>query len=511
MLEEALSGLPQEKQETPHLVEKILFGLGFNDDLLQSSPSCLSGGYHLRLKLAKVLAKEPNCLLLDEPTNYLDIESIDWLISHLKRWKGECILVSHDRSFIDAVVSSVMGIYRKKLKKHQGTTEHFYQKLLEEEELYEKTQVQLEKKKEHLERFIHRFGAKASKASQARSKEKALQKIPTLAKLVALESLAFSFTYAPYPGKIQAKAQDLSFGYEGEPKIIKHLSFEIEKGGRIAIIGKNGRGKSTLLRLLSQEISPVLGSYKLFDSVQIGYFGQTHMTKLDPQKTIEEEIASANRLLSYTEVKNLCGQMCFPSESSQKKIEVLSGGEKSRVLLGKILATPTNLLLLDEPTHHLDMESVEAFIEATNDYPGAVVLVTHSEWMLEAFAPTLLILFEEEGQRIFLGTYAEFLEKGGWQKPASCKKLPKEVQTLDIRALAKAKKSLQSKIASLEQTIMSKEEELARVEKLLLDCYEQGTHSSLKELTLQSMFLREEIDKLYLHLEQIDQELSSFG
>jgi ATP-binding cassette subfamily F protein 3 len=508
VLEEALRDLPEEKQL--YEVESILFGLGFDDALLDASPEILSGGYHLRLKLAKVLCQEPDCLLLDEPTNYLDILSLRWLERHLRNWKGECLLISHDRDFLENIIDHTMGLHRKTLRRVAGGLETFYQKIVEEEEVYEKTRMNLEKKKQHLEGFISRFGAKASKATQAQSKAKALQKLPSLAKLASLEDLAFEFHYTPFSGKKIASANSLSFSYKPEEPLIQNLSFEIERGKRVAIIGKNGMGKSTLLKIIAGELSPQMGSCILSDQAKIGYFGQTHISHLDPQKTIEEEIAETNSNLSYTAVRGICGLMMFSSDLAKKKIHVLSGGEKSRVLLGKILASPTNVLLLDEPTHHLDLESIESLMEAIETYEGTVVLVTHSESMLERLNPDFLIVFQGNEQKLFLGNYTEFLEKEGWEEASKKKKSKKTPPPPIKNTCSKQQKSLQKGISTIENRIEVLEKEKVQLEKELEEaCLKQETSTLAKVPPLLSV-LQKEIETLYQELEKLYQEESSF-
>ena len=360
--EEAALGLPPGEEEMVYKAETILFGLGFSEEDLDRPPSDFSGGFQLRLHLAKVLVSEPDCLLLDEPTNYLDILSIRWLMQFLSRWKAEFIIISHDRDFLDQVSTHTMGLHRGKAKKFKGGTIHYYEKILLEEEVYEKTRVKMEKKRAHAESFIERFGAKATKAAQAQSRVKMLAREPALEKLNAIASLSFSFHEAPFPGKKMVEAKNLFFSYTEEP-LIQEVSLMIEKGDRIGIIGKNGRGKATLRRLLSGDLASQKGELQASENLRIGYFGQTHIDRLNPNHTIEEEISLANPLLNYTEVKGIAGTMMFSGDLSCKKISLLSGGERSRVLLGKILAKPCNLLLLDEPTHHLDIESVEALID----------------------------------------------------------------------------------------------------------------------------------------------------
>ncbi len=302
------------------------------------------------------------------------------------------------------------------MHKVKGDSIHFFEQIMQKEEIYEKTRQNLEKKREHLQGFIERFGAKASKATQAASKQKALGRIPVLENLKNLYELDFQFNEANFYGKKMLEAQDVSFSYNPEqlPLLIEKFALTIEKGERIAFIGKNGRGKSTLLRLLAGDLKPNEGEIKRSDNLEIGYFGQTNIDRLHPRHSIEEEIAAANPKLSYTQVKAICGLMMFTGDKSKKLNGVLSGGEKSRVLLGKIVASPCNLLLLDEPTHHLDMESIEALIDAIEDFQGAVIMVTHSELILKRMALNKIVVCSENKQEIFLGTYEEFLDSKGW-------------------------------------------------------------------------------------------------
>jgi len=423
LIEEAALGLLNSEEENLFQAEKILFGLGFKEEDMQRPPHEFSGGFQLRLHLAKVLLSDPDCLLLDEPTNYLDILSIRWLAKFLKKWRGEFILISHDREFMDSVTTHTMGIHREKVRKCKGGTIAFFEQILLEEEVHERTRQNLEKKRSHAQAFVERFGAKASKAAQAQSRQKMMQRIPTLEKLKQIHHLDFHFNDAFFPGKMMLEAQELSFSYtpEVKPLLIEGLSLSIAKGERIAIIGKNGYGKSTILRLLAQDLAPVSGNLKTSENVRLGYFGQTNIDRLHPKNSVEQEIAAANTKLNMTEVKGICGLMMFSGSKAEKVTSILSGGERSRVLLGKIVAAPCNLLLLDEPTHHLDMESIEALIDALEEFQGSVVLVTHSELILKRLALDKLIVCHRDRQEMFLGGYEEFLEKKGWEEEADAK------------------------------------------------------------------------------------------
>ncbi len=419
VLEECVQVLnPEDFLE--HEAEKILFGLGFSDEDLQKDPKSFSGGYQIRINLTKVLLQAPNLLLLDEPTNYLDIVSMRWLKAFLKNFPGEIMLITHDREFMDDVVTHTMGLHRQQLKKIKGDTSKFYEQILQEEEMYEKTRENLDKKRKEMEAFVERFKAKASKAAQAQSRMKALEKMSSMDKLADVESLGFRFRFVECPGKQIAETKHLSFSYDGDKHnaLFHQLSIPINREDRIGIIGKNGKGKSTLLNVIAGILDPIEGKVSFHPSVQIGHFGQTNINRLNMENTIAEEIQEENSSLTISGVRNICGTMMFEGDLAKKKIKVLSGGERARVLLGKILAKPANLLLLDEPTNHLDMESIESLTEEIGNFPGAVVIVTHSEIMLRNLA-TKLVIFHNGNAEIFNGTYDEFLEKIGWESEES--------------------------------------------------------------------------------------------
>lgn len=509
VFDEALLGL-QDKEHT-YKAEAVLFGLGFQDDDLTRSPHELSGGYQLRLRLARLLLEEPDCLLLDEPTNYLDIVSIRWLYAFLRQFRGECILISHDRSFLDGVTTHIMGIHRKRVRKILGKTEEYYAQILQEEEVHERTRLNLLKKKEHMESFIERFGAKASKASQAQSRMKMVEKLPSLHQLAALSSLSFRFQEASFMGKRMIDTEDISFSFK-DP-LFSNLSLSVDKGDRFAFIGKNGRGKSTFLRLLAQELSPHSGTIRLSDHLRLGYFGQTNKERLDPEKSVFQEISCANPLLNTTEVHAICGLMMFSGQKADKKTALLSGGEKSRVLLGKIVATPCNLLLLDEPTHHLDMESIEALIAAIEMFEGAVVLVTHNEHILSRYNPNKILLFQEGEQSLFLGNYEEFLEKKGWieeKNPSKEKKKvslqqEKQERAEQMRLKSQALKPIEKAIQQMEGEIALLEQEQQKETDELIEASSQNHSSRIQSLSKSLAQRADRIDQAY---DRLDQELS---
>jgi ATP-binding cassette subfamily F protein 3 len=330
---------------------------------------------------------------------------------------------------------------------------------------------------------------------------KMIARVPVLEKLNQMSELSFAFQEAAFPGRKMLDAKHLRFSFTDEP-LIDDVSLEIEKGERIGIIGKNGRGKSTLLRLLGRDLPSQEGTLELSDNTKIGYFGQTHIDRLNKGHTIEEEISLANPSLNFTEVKGIAGAMMFSGDLSAKKISVLSGGEKSRVLLGKIVARPCNLLLLDEPTHHLDIESIEALIDAIEDFSGSVVMVTHSELILRRLNLDKIIHCEDAKQTVFLGNYDEFLEKVGWdekKKPASPKKEQPDIRRERADLIGKRSavlKPMEKEIQECEKKIIALEEEQKKQQALL----ENGTSPELlKSLGL----LKKQLEQFEAHLYQL--------
>ncbi len=414
VIDEVCSILPVDREYEGWKGEIILEGLGFSPEEIMKHPSEFSGGYQVKINLAKLLLDEPNMLLLDEPTNYLDIHSVRWLKRFLKDWESELILITHDRAFMDDIINSTLIIHRGNFKKTPGNTKNVREKIAAEEEIYEKTRVNEDKKRAKTQEWIDRFGAKASMASRAQSKAKMLDKQDVKEKLEHVATLDFKFRYLDYNTKENmVEVNKLSFGYEGGERLIDDLSFKIGLHDKICIIGKNGKGKSTLLKLINGDLTPISGSSAIYNKTQVGYFGQMNIDRLDPKMSIYQEMQKYVPDVGQTEVRRTCGNMMFTGTLSNKLIKVLSGGEKSRVMLGKILLKASNLLLLDEPTNHLDMESCDALLKAIKDFEGSVLMVTHDEHFLKEVA-NKLIVFDDDKVSLFDGTYDDFLSKVGW-------------------------------------------------------------------------------------------------
>ena len=499
--EEAALALPEEEREIPYRVEAILSGLGFQIDDLDKDPANFSGGYQLRIQLAKTLVKEPDCLLLDEPTNYLDIVSIRWLEKFLRSWQGEMILISHDRAFLDSVATHTMGLHRSKLIRVEGGSQNYYDHILLMEEIHEKTRQKIDKQKESAEDFIRRFGAKATKAKQAQSRKKSIERLPSLEKLAEMDGLNFHFNAAPFTGKRMLQMDRAAFKYPGmEEPLISDISLEIEPRDRIALVGKNGRGKSTLLRLLNGDLKPDHGSLSCSENLSIGFFGQTNIQKLNPALSVEEEIQQSNPTLPYSQVRKICGMMMFSGKTAEKKIRVLSGGEKSRVLLGKILASPCNMLLLDEPSNHLDIESVEALIEAIEQFPGSVIIVSHEEEILKRVADKLIIC-KENHQEVFDGDYDYFLEKIGWEEGPEKKKKEKKGKPQQDSKNGAPSISNKKQIEKIENAIIQAEVELSKLEQELVAAIENNNTAQITQISKTLGDLQKQRDALYLQLE----------
>ena len=523
VLKEACLALPvnEDHIDESYKAEAILHGLGFTNDDFGRPPSSLSGGYQVRLNLAKVLVSEPNLLLLDEPTNYLDIISVRWLTQFLRAWRNEMIIITHDREFMDSVTTHTMIIHRCKMRKVAGGTQKLYDQILMEEEIYEKTRQNDEKKRKEVEQFINRFRAQATKASAVQSRVKALARHEKLDKLEEIKTLDFKFRSAPFEAKWMMTVEDLSFGFSGDsPKLIDGLSFGVGKKDRIAVIGKNGKGKTTLLNLLAGEMSPTSGDVKLHPNTKIAYFGQTNINRLRPEKTALQEVMDAHPDYAQGESRAICGLMMFEGDNALKKVSVLSGGERSRVLLGKLLVSPANLLMLDEPTNHLDMESIDSLIEAIEVFDGAVIIVTHSELILEALA-TKLIVYDNDTVSVFEGTYLDFLDRVGWSDEGGVRmkkgkkqdadrngnrKDAKKARTGIVADKSKVLGALKKKIATLEEEITKLEFDVEQDTQRLLEVTVKGEALAIKRLSQAMRDNKARIEKLFNELEAVTNE-----
>ncbi|MFA5335545.1 MAG: ABC-F family ATP-binding cassette domain-containing protein [Candidatus Omnitrophota bacterium] len=525
VLEEGCEGLKPEDLAAEWKVEKALSGLGFSKEDLKRNPSEFSGGFQMRIALTKVLVSEPNMLLLDEPTNFLDIVSIRWIEKFLRSWKGELIVISHDRDLVDSVTTHIIGIHRGKVRKIKGSTSKYYAQLRADEEIYEKKRLENEKKREQLTEYINRFRSKANLASMVQSNIKRLEKMGQAEKLSSIRSLSFSFKYEELRVPQIMDVQDLAFSYNGqEPYLISGLSFAINRHDKICIIGKNGKGKTTLLKLLSGRLKPVGGSVKMHTAALTAYYEQANTADLDDNLTVEEEIAKSGTYLDRSRVRGICGAMMFSGDDAEKRIGVLSGGERSRVLLGKLLTAPSNFLFLDEPMHHLDIESCQAMTDAVRDFEGAALVVAHDEHFLHEVA-TKLIVFKNDKAFFYHGSYKEFLESIGWDEGVEAavpEKVSPEIKVkghtgkMERKARAefnvmkaKAFRPLEEKIKSLEHEITTFEAQSKALNRELMTAAQKGGMGALRRSEI-GRELKALLDKIDLSYTQLDAAMTEY-
>jgi ATP-binding cassette subfamily F protein 3 len=491
-VEEAALGLKAEDKDNVWKAEKILSGLGFTDEDMKKHPSEFSGGYQVRLNLAKLLLSEPDLLMLDEPTNYLDITSIRWLEDFLLKWKGELILITHDRGFMDKVVTHTLGIHRQRVKKIAGGTDKFYEQIAAEEEIYEKTRVNDEQKRKEMELFITRFRAKARLAGMVQSRIKTLEKMEKKDKLDAVEDLEFRFNHSPIRAKELLTAKNITFGYEPDKPLIKDFSITIGSNEKICIIGKNGKGKTTLLKILCGMLEPNSGEVSYHSNLSAGIYEQTNVLKLGLDNTVEQELLETDSVVDRQMARDAAGTMMFSGDDALKKIRVLSGGEKSRVMLAKTILQPANILFLDEPTNHLDMQSADSLLGAVDDFDGSMVMVTHNEMFLRAVADRLIV-FRNDNVEVFEGSYEDFLNKVGWDENETVKNEgptnsinKKELRRMRSEVISeknKVLKPLQDKITKLEKEIEDAEMNVEEMNNLLVEASTKGDAEEIARLS----------------------------
>ena len=397
------------------IAQQILIGLGFELSDLERRVEEFSGGWQMRIALAKALLAKPDILLLDEPTNYLDIEARSWLEQFLKDFKGGFLLVSHDRYFLDVTINEVYELFNGNLNRYPGNYSH-YEKVreVELESLIARYEIQQEEIRK-LEDFIRRFGYKATKAAQAQERQKMLDKMERIEIPETLKKIHFTFPPAPHSGRLVVTLENLnktwiSENYENH--VIKDLDLVIENGDRLVVAGRNGAGKSTLLRIISGNDADFSGTVKLGSGVSIGYFSQDNAETLKGSMSILEFLEAESPLELIPKLRDMLGAFLFRGDDVFKSIDVLSGGEKSRLALLRILLKPVNLLILDEPTNHLDLHSKDVLLKALKDFGGTVIFVSHDRGFIESLANRVLELKPGEA-KVFPGDYKYYLEQIG--------------------------------------------------------------------------------------------------
>jgi ATP-binding cassette subfamily F protein 3 len=400
-----------------HKTEEVLQGLGFSNDELGRPYREFSGGWRMRVLLAKMILQQPDLLLLDEPTNHLDLPSIEWLEKYLQHYQGSVVIVSHDKYFLNRMVTKIVELYQKQLHIYSGNYD-FYEK--EKAERIAIQQRAFENQQDYIrqnERLVERFRAKASKASMAQSLIKKLEKLDRIEEPeIERPNIRINFRLDKMPGKILCELKDVSKSF-GETKIIEHSSAEIMRGDKIALIGANGKGKSTLLRMIAGT-EKFDGHRKWGHNVEESFYAQHQLEALNLDNTVLEEMMLCGSQKTELELRTLLGCFLFSGDEVDKKIKVLSGGEKARVALAKTIISKANFLLLDEPTNHLDMHSCELLIEALNNYEGSYILVSHDRYFVSKTANKIWEIIDHEIKE-FKGGYEEYAEWKGRQAEKS--------------------------------------------------------------------------------------------
>ena len=386
--------------------ESILEGLGFSTEELQKPLRQFSGGWRMRVMLAKLLLQKPSLLMLDEPTNHLDLPSIQWVEKYIQNYEGAVIVVSHDREFLDNVVDNIVEVSGAKLHHYPGNYSFYLEEKALRNEIQKGAFENQQAKIRQTERFIERFKAKATKARQVQSRVKSLQKMELVEEVIDENTkVHFRFQFTTQPGRHILQLENVSKAY-GDKQILKDTTISIERGDKIALIGANGKGKSTALRIVAgtEEIE---GVRRLGHNVAFTFYAQHQLESLNLENNLIEELKYANPSKTEASLRTVLGCFLFTGDDVFKKIKVLSGGEKSRVALAKVLLSQANFLLLDEPTNHLDMQSVNILIQALQQYEGSYIVVSHDRYFVESIANKIWYI-EDQQIKEYPGTYAEY-------------------------------------------------------------------------------------------------------
>jgi ATP-binding cassette, subfamily F, member 3 len=498
----------------------ILAGLGVPKDKWEQPLAALSGGYRMRVALGKLLLLSPGFLLLDEPTNHLDMDSLVWLEKFLSRYKGGMMIVSHDRDFLNRMTGHTAEIHNRTVTVSRGNYDAYLA-------VREQTRAALQSRARHLqeqiaqkERFVERFKAKNTKAVQAASRMKQIEKLKEQMPETeeTPDTIAFSFPEIMQSGGVPLKAVGLAMSY-GPTPVFSNLSLEIRRGDRVAVVGPNGSGKTTLLKILAGLLSPTAGSFEPGYNTAVRYFSQYQLEQLDGAKTVYETVAAVSVSSERTYIRNLLGAFLFSGDDADKPVTVLSGGEKSRLVLATILANPGNTLLLDEPTNHLDINSVETLLQALGAFKGTIVLVSHDDYFVSKIA-TRIIEMRPGLIRDFPGNLADYrayVEQGLWGITEQAKEKENGTYLDDARSKEdrikerEQRKKLQRSIEKIEREIESREKELSRLKKVIEDPINALNHGFLHETSQTISLEQAELEDLFRNWEQRRHELETMN
>jgi ATP-binding cassette subfamily F protein 3 len=501
-----------------HRAEEILCGLGFAESALTGPAAGLSGGWKMRAALAALLLQDPELLLLDEPTNHLDVPTLEWFDAFLRRSRKALLLVSHDREFLDRQIDRVLSFEPEGLRTYAGNYERYLElRAAEEEHLAAQAEKQ-SRRRAQMQAFIDRFRAKATKARQVQSRIKLLEKEEIVQVREERATVRFRFPEAPRSGREVARLEKVSKAYDGKP-VYRDLSAQVLRGDRIAVIGLNGAGKTTLLKLLAQEIAPDAGTVALGHNVVPGYFAQHHTERLDPSRTVLQELHGLVPSEPQSWVRGVLGAFLFSGDDVDKHIGVLSGGERARVALARLLVVPSNFLLIDEPTNHLDLDSSEALIDALTRYEGTLLFVSHNRSFVNGLATQV---WEVRDGRI--DAQPGDLDDWSRRRAAAATEAPppsfraagggQGVQARRERAWQREKREkvlgpIKRAIAELEQRIAQLEEEKKIVEAQLADPALFSDPARSTPLVTAYRDASRKLDELYARWEHRSEELAA--
>ena len=450
IVEEALSALlgssgidEYELDRVKFQAEKILMGLGFEKKQLEENTSTLSGGWKMRIELAKLLLKGPNVLLLDEPTNHLDIQSIGWIENYLNNFNGTVVLVSHDKYLLDRMVDTIAELENGKIKEYKGNYSHYIVEKEEQRQIQLSTFKNQQKKVLETERFIERFRAKNTKATQVQSRVKMLEKMEIVdAPESYNKKIKLKFPEAKRSGRVVCEISEFSKEYktqEGDVNIVFDNAgpLKIERGDKIALAGKNGEGKTTLAKLIVG-IEKFNGESTLGHNVELVYYAQDQEDNLNLENTLYSEFVQVSPHFSDTQVRSMLGSFLFNEDDLEKKVKVLSGGEKSRLSLSKMLVSPSNFLLLDEPTNHLDIQSREILLEALKNYTGTFLVISHDRYFIDQLVNK--VWYVEDGKvETYLGNYSDYINKLNGKDEVPVDEIVSEVKEVKVKENKKEK------------------------------------------------------------------------
>lgn len=518
-----------------HKAEEVLHGLGFSNEDLSRPYSEFSGGWRMRVLLAKMILQQPDVLLMDEPTNHLDLPSIEWLEKYLLHYKGSVVIVSHDKFFLNRMVNKIVEVYQQQIHIYSGDYAFYEQEKMIRIDMQQKAFENQQDYIRQQERFIERFKAKASKAAQAQSVQKRLDKIDKIED-VKLErpDLRINFQLDKVPGKVLVHLKDVSKQF-GKIKIVEHAVAEIERGDKIALIGANGKGKSTVLRMIAGTEN-FEGERVWGHNVEESFYAQHQLEALSLSNNILEEMQQCGSKKSDVELRSLLGAFLFSGEDVDKKIRVLSGGEKARVALAKTIVSKANFLILDEPTNHLDMHSVELLAEALNKYEGSYILVSHDRYFISKTANKIWEIVDHQIKE-FKGSYQEWVEwnermakiaaekeKLGYKEPretapakkpekaaAPAPKVPEQQGTINKEVQKELQKE-QRRLGSLEAQLNTLKETQTRLEAALGDPANYSDRDSFVKIEAEYQQVQQQraaLDKEYEQVFEKVMELES--